>query len=369
MRTRAQARDLVPELPRLPIDAPRSSSSVDAAFHVTTGERVEVLRGRHELQRNVRDIEALALRCGAPATARMVWVMSSLQAAPDQASWSVVIRDADDTVCAAVVLLDLRAGAIDLVTLAGTAVGQRGALLVHDIDHAELLGRAVGNVLLARGRHPYVDLGMLPAGDPRVEAFALGLPGARVQADAPIPVIDATGHTNVTDFLSHNMRRQMRKATNRIETDGLKLSVALTCDAHEILEQLPQLADYHRGRDHAHGRASHLDDIPGRLMWESRVRGLAEAGVLEMATLSLDGRLAAYTFAILDAPSYRLLEGRFVSAWSRYSPGRILEAAVVQRVLDDPTLHQLDWMSAVADEKLLAANAADPVVAIRVAGH
>lgn len=368
MRTRSQARDLVPELPRLPVDGARTRSTVDAAFHVTTGERVEVLRGRRELQRHVREIESLAQRCGAPATARMVWVMASLEAAPDQAGWAVVVRDADDVVCAAVLLLDLRAGAIDLVTLAGTAVGQRGALLAQDLDHAELLGRAVGNVLLARGRHPYVDLGMLPAGDPRVEAFALGLPGARVQAEAPIPVIDVEGHDDVTDFLSHNMRRQMRKATNRIETDGLKLTVALTCDAHEILHQLSELADHHRGRDHAHGRASHLDDIPGRLMWESRVRGLAEAGVLEMATLLLDGELAAYTFGILDPPSYRLLEGRFVSQWSRYSPGRILEAAVVQRVLDDPTLLQLDWMSAVADEKLLAANAANPVVAIRVAG-
>jgi hypothetical protein len=368
MRTRDQARDLVPELPRLPTPNARTRSTVDPAFHVAPGEQVEVLRGRAELTRHVRDIDALAVRCGAPATARMVWVMASLEAAPDQSSWAVVVRDSHDTLCAAAVLLDLRAGAIDLVTLAGTAVGQRGALLVQDVDHAELLGRAVGNVLLARGRHPYVDLGMLPAGDPRVEAFALGLPGARVLSDAPVPVIDFGDHTDVTDFLSHNMRRQMRKATNRIATDGVKMSVALTCDAHEILELLPVLADYHRGRDHAHGRASHLDDIPGRLMWESRVRGLARAGVLEMSTLSLDDQLAAYTFGVLDAPSYRLLEGRFVSEWSRYSPGRILEAAVVQRVMDDPAMTQLDWMSAVADEKLLATNAADPVVAIRVVG-
>jgi CelD/BcsL family acetyltransferase involved in cellulose biosynthesis len=366
MKSSAQSRELVPELPRFPSDSTRAAT--DAAFRVTTGERIEVLRGRRELEPQVRDLERLARRCNAPVTARTVWVMASLEAAPDAASWAVVIRDADDALCAAVVLLDLRAGAIDLVTLAGTAVGQRGALLARDLDHAELLGRAVGNVLLARGRHPYVDLGMLPANDPCVEAFALGLPGARVQPDAAIPVINTDGHEDVAELLSHNMKRQMRKASNRIETDGLKLSVALTRDAHAILSQLHDLADHHRGRDHAHGRASHLDDIPGRLMWESRLRGLAQDGLLEMATLMLDGQLAAYTFGIVDTPSYRLLEGRFVSEWSRYSPGRLLEAAVVQRVIDDPDLHQLDWMSAVADEKLLAANNADPVVAIRVVG-
>ena len=367
MRTRQHSRDTVPELPRLPVETTHVRT-LEGGFDLASGERVEVLRGRRELSRCARDLESLALRCGAPATSRTVWVMASLEAAPDQASWAVVVRDSREAVCAAVVLLDLRAGAIDLVTLAGTAVGQRGALLVHDLDHAELLGRAVGNVLLARGRHPYVDLGMLPAADPKVHAFALGMPGARVQAEAPIPVIDFAGHTSVDEFLTHNMQRQMRKASNRIATDGLTMSVAFTRDAHDILELLPTLADYHRGRDHAHGRASHLDDIPGRLLWESRIRGLADAGILEMATLSLDGRLAAYTFGVLDEPLYRLLEGRFVSEWSRYSPGRILEATVVQRAMDDPKLTHLDWMSAVADEKLLATNAADPVVAIRVAG-
>jgi CelD/BcsL family acetyltransferase involved in cellulose biosynthesis len=366
MKFSAQSRELVPELPRFPTEGRHTAS--DAAFRVTTGERVEVLRGRRELEPHVRDLERLAVACNAPATARAVWVMASLEAAPDAASWAVVVRDATDAMCAAVVLLDLRAGAIDLVTLAGTAVGQRGALLAQDLDHAELLGRAVGNVLLARGRHPYVDLGMLPADDRCVEAFALGLPGARVQPDAAIPVINTDRHDDVAELLSHNMKRQMRKATNRIETDGLTLSVALTRDPHVIMNQLHDLADHHRGRDHAHGRASHLDDIPGRLMWESRVRGLAQAGLLEMATLMLDGQLAAYTFGIVDTPVYRLLEGRFVSEWSRYSPGRLLEASVVQRVIDDPDLHQLDWMSAVADEKLLATNDADPVVTIRVVG-
>ena len=75
---------------------------------------------------------------------------------------------------------------------------------------------------------------------------------------------------------------------------------------------------------------------------------------------------AAYVLGIVDGPVYRLLEGRFDTGWARYSPGRLLEAAVVQRMLDDPALTTLDWMTSVASEALLATNDADPMVVLRM---
>jgi CelD/BcsL family acetyltransferase involved in cellulose biosynthesis len=357
-----------------PADAASAAALVREAatpvdgYPLRDGERVEVWRGGREIARQRRALEQLSRRCGAPATARPGWVQATLDVAPDQAAWAVTIKDDRNRVVAAALLLDVRAGAAHLVTLAGSAVGQRGALLVTELHHADVLGRSVGAELLSRTRMPYVDLSMLPAGDPRVELFALGLPDARVVAEAPIPVIRLDQVSDAWELYSNNMRRQLRKATNRLATDGLTPQIDFTGDGHEIDELIPGLVGHHRERDHAHGRSSHLDDIPGVLQWESRLRSLAAEGVLEMGTLRLADELAAYTFGIVDGDTYRLLEGRFVSKWSRYSPGRILEGAVVQRTLDDPDLHTLDWMSAVADEKLLAANDTDPVVAIRMSG-
>ena len=80
--------------------------------------------------------------------------------------------------------------------------------------------------------------------------------------------------------------------------------------------------------------------------------------------LHLDGALAAYVIGLLDQPVYRVLEGRFVTEWARYSPGRVLESTVLQRFLDDPRFTTLDWMTGVAPGSLLAANDVEPQVSI-----
>jgi hypothetical protein len=84
--------------------------------------------------------------------------------------------------------------------------------------------------------------------------------------------------------------------------------------------------------------------------------------VLELATLSIDGEFAAHTLSICDGDIYRVLEGRFVSKWARYSPGRLLEAHIVDQALNEQAVPVVDWMTATATEKLLATNDADPMV-------
>jgi hypothetical protein len=68
---------------------------------------------------------------------------------------------------------------------------------------------------------------------------------------------------------------------------------------------------------------------------------------------------------IRDRSAYRVLEGHFATAWARYAPGRLLETAVIQRMLDEPTMSLLDWMTSVAPESLVAQNDAQPVVVLR----
>jgi hypothetical protein len=83
-------------------------------------------------------------------------------------------------------------------------------------------------------------------------------------------------------------------------------------------------------------------------------------------TLQIDGELAAYTLGVFDGRAYRLLEGRFISAWARYSPGRLLEAQVVARAFNEPAITTFDWMTSVAPETLLGRNDADQMVELRL---
>jgi hypothetical protein len=61
-----------------------------------------------------------------------------------------------------------------------------------------------------------------------------------------------------------------------------------------------------------------------------------------------------------------VLEGNLATAWARYAPGRVLEAAVLSRALDDPSMDCVDWMSSVASERLLVWNDAQAVSVLRV---
>lgn len=328
----------------------------------------EELHGQASLQAAAAELTELATRCGSPITAQATWLLATIGALPDQQSWAVLARDPEGSLVGAVVLLDRSEGLQETVTLTGTDEGQRGAILTDRDTVALALGQAVGQALYRRRLRPAVELGPLPAASPVVEAFVLGLHGS-AQVPAPwVPVIRRTDASGVDAYLSHGMRRTVRKATNRLDRDQLSGTVQFTRNAAQIIDLLPKIEECHRDRDHMHGRLSDLDDDQQRRLWHHRIHALVRSGELELATLHIDDMFAAYAMGIVDGPVYRLLEGRLDTKWARYSPGRLLEAAVVQRMLDDPALDTLDWMTAVASEALLALNDADPMVVVRMAG-
>jgi len=328
----------------------------------------EELHGHESITAVGVELAGLAHRCGSPTTAQIGWLFATTGTMHDHQPWAVLARGHMGALVGAVVMLDRTEGLHNAVTLAGTDEGQRGAILTDCVTVAQTLGSAVSRALCRRRRRPDVELGPLPAKSPIVEAFALGLQGSACADAAGIPVIRRADAVDVEAYLSHGMRRTIRKATNRLDRDVRTGTIEFTADAARITDLLPQLEQCHRNRDHVHGRLSDLDDDQQRGVWQHRIHALARAGELELATLHINEAFAAYALGVVDGPVYRLLEGRFDTKWARYSPGRLLEAAVVQRMLDDPALTTLDWMTAVAPEALLATNDADPMVVVRMTG-
>jgi hypothetical protein len=281
------------------------------------------------------------------------------------ALWAVVVRDRRGRPRAALVLCDSFDDLAETTTIAGTDGGQRGAVLAVETSAARALAAAVADALGQRRALPTLWLGPLPAGDQVVDAFAAALGGTETVELDPIPVVRRCTAHDADAYLSHGISRTLRKSWNRLSRDGRSARIDFSTDPGHIVAHLPELAEHHRDRDHRGGRPSDLDDEAGSRLWHERMYALAEVGELELATLTIDGELAAYVLGIIDGSVYRLGEGRFVTPWARYAPGRLLEAAVLQRVLDNPELDTLDWMTAVASESLLAANDADAMVAIR----
>jgi hypothetical protein len=128
---------------------------------------------------------------------------------------------------------------------------------------------------------------------------------------------------------------------------------------------MPSMERACRDRDRQHGLACPLDTPRGLARWRERIRNLLDERRLELATLTVDRQLAAYVLGVRDGGRYGVLEGNFATVWARYSPGRLLEAAVLRRALADPGVESVDRMTSVAPHSLLAANTSHGAVTLR----
>src|SRR5262249_11774928 len=123
---------------------------------------------------------------------------------------------------------------------------------------------------------------------------------AQISSALPVPVVRRTAETAAVAYLSHGLRRQLRKAGNRMATDGVTAEITFLTDPEDILALAPSLATARRGRDREQRLASVFDTDAGTQLWNERLRTLAEAGEAEVAALYLNGVLAAYVIGLLD---------------------------------------------------------------------
>jgi hypothetical protein len=182
------------------------------------------------------------------------------------------------------------------------------------------------------------------------------LPAGRVVFASPVPGI---GFTQDEVAFPHGIRRGLDRSGHRIRRHGLAETIRFEREPARLAALRDDIEAVHRARDRDAGRLSDLDDDAGTAFWRSVYDLHAGRGELEVATLRLDGHLAAYVVALADGPAYRVFDGRFAPAWRQYSPGRRLEAAVVDHARRG-RYRMLDWMSSVAPEKLVASTHEEP---------
>lgn len=121
-------------------------------------------------------------------------------------------------------------------------------------------------------------------------------------------------------MLGRSMQRQLERARRRLAGDGLAWSIwrePRTSALRPVIERL------HTARDDDAGRPCDLDDPGERAAWRARWPPAA------VWLLAIGGRLAGYCLAEPSWPQVRVTDSRMVPGFARYSPGRLLEAAVL----------------------------------------
>jgi hypothetical protein len=325
--------------------------------------RVPTVRGWHDLRTLEPALHTLHQAAGIPVTARLAWWRAALTADRDTVPLLLTLPGPGGTLTAAALvalrdqdgecrITSVRPHTDDVWDVAAVSPGARHTVLAGLIRYA------------ARLSCPWrLTLTGLRDGD-EATWLAGQLPDGRVVPAPPVPGI---GFDRDEVPLGPGIRSGLDRSGHRIRQHALTETIRFEREPGRVADLRDEIEAVHLARDHDAGRVSDLDDGAGVAFWRSVYDGHAARGELEVATLRLDGHLAAYVVALADSPVYRVFDGRFAPKWRLYSPGRRLEVAVVEHARRR-SFRELDWMSSVAPEKLVASTHSDPRWAVTAAG-
>jgi hypothetical protein len=325
--------------------------------------RVTTLCGWRDLRPHEPALEALQRAAGTPVTARLAWWRAAATADSGTVPLLLALRGPGGALIAAALLAlrdqdgerrltSGRPDSDDLWDIAAVSPGARQMLLAEIASYAARLSRPWR--LTLTGLRDGGEAGWL-AGQ---------LPSGRAVPAPPVPGIAFAGD-EVT--LAPGIRSGLDRSGHRIRQHALTETIRFDREPARLAELRDEIETVHRARDHDAGRVSDLDDSAGAAFWRSVYDRHASRGELEVATLRLDGYLAAYVVALADPPAYRVFDGRYAPDWRLFSPGRRLEVAVVEHARRG-SFRELDWMSSVAPEKLVASTGTEPRWAVTGAG-
>ncbi|MEZ5258991.1 MAG: GNAT family N-acetyltransferase [Ilumatobacteraceae bacterium] len=316
-----------------------------------------VLTGAASLEDVLPDIATLHADAGVPLMARARWIQTWHGVNPEWEPLTVVVKDQASGKIEAAALLARRLhdGQSEVIGM-GHGLAGVTRLPARNVRSARALTKGLVEQLTDTENPWTLELQQLPEGDPVARLLAQQLTRAELGADLWVPRVDLSGREAINDLLTKNMRRQIRKAYNRIETDGHSVEVLFSRSLAEIEILLPKLQQIHVERDHASGRPSDLDDPSNLALWRELILAHAESGQVEVATLRLDDATIGFVIGMIDDDAYRVFDGHFDNEFARYSPGRLVESAVLERAMKDRRFNELDWMAGVAAEKILYSN-------------
>ncbi len=321
---------------------------------------VSVRMGLSEMREISSDIDELVSDLKMPVMAHTPWLTHWSEAFTNWTPMVVEVRTPETQQLAAVALLaiDKRAEGATVVAL-GHSSSLYAGLPARDPASAKALAKAIVEALDDAAEVWSLDLEQLPDHDPTLGYLNEELDNGQLLPELRVPRVVFSSAHNVDEVLSKSKRKQLRRARNKIENDGLEMVIAFDRGRAISSELLDEVEQVHVSRDRDARRNSDLDRPAEREFWRRVVEGGDEEWEIEIATLRLDGQLAAYAVAILDGDVYRIYDGRMSTEWQDYSPGRLCEAASLSRALSDQRFTVLDWMSGIAAEKLLTTNFAE----------
>lgn len=345
----------------LPLPAKPGSS------HLTSGPRAEVIRGLHQLQSFLPEIDAFHREVDAPITSRWPWMSAWFQLHPDAEVQCLIVRSSIGKIDAAALLARQRNGKIVRFFSVCNQLSNVASLFARDEKSADVLAKGIADLVNGWNGPWSLEFSQIAGDNPVASSLKSHLPLLETVTQLSVPQVVFGEGIGLDQLLSKNMRKQLRRVNSKLEILADDWKVEFHRGTASIMALLPEIESIHISRDHDRRNESDLDDAIERRFWQESVVTHTYTDELELATLTINGSIAAYVISLVDGSAYRVLDGRMNGKFSEFSPGRILEAATLDRVLHDDAFEVLDWMTGVAPETILAVNHWQERVGLRVA--
>jgi CelD/BcsL family acetyltransferase involved in cellulose biosynthesis len=320
------------------------------------GQRARILEGPGILAQLGEEFDALALRCGAPITARRLWLETWIQSYRAFRPVAVCIFEEDQTL-AGLALFAVRPRLLGTEVVAlGDGASDHSRVYAIDDDAARKLAIAVKTWLRSLPRPWRMTLAQLPADDGAVKALQVALPHHVLLTATGSPMVLITGDRTPGRYITSNYRGQAKNKWNRMVKDGVSPKIEILTSAEEIAPVLPSVMAIAEIRQEKLTGRRKLDEPHRAAFFRAVVLEHARRGEVELMLLYIDGAIGAYSLTFRDGTSARMWSSHYDPRWSAYSPGHILSRALVERCVERPDIDVLDWMKGLEAYKLRTAN-------------
>jgi CelD/BcsL family acetyltransferase involved in cellulose biosynthesis len=306
------------------------------------------------------ELDDLHARVGAPVSTRSLWLIPWAETHPEFEPVCVVVRS-PARVEAAAVLARRRVMGCDMVVAAAHTLSDRIWLAAVDDASARALADAIAAFLGSITRPWFLDVRQLPVGDPVGAHLARLLPTSELRAGVPLPQTHFTDGQPIKEYVRKKHRQNAGAAERRLSCDH-EWTYGWLRDPAEIERLLPEIEAIRQVRDDDLGRFSDLDRGGGEF-WRRLVR--AAAGTVEVATLTVDGRLGAYCVCLRDGDVMVAWDARPAPEYLSYWTGNLVLTQVLMTCHADPSIRSVDWCRGESFNKQRLANGIDEAQDLR----
>lgn len=293
-------------------------------------------------------IDELHRSCGAPVTARRLWLHTWYESFSDYQPLIVSVTGAGGVLDGLGCLAHTRRYGFTSVVAAGHGASDYVQFSARSASARDAL---TGGMVAAveRLRAPWtLHIRQMFADDDHVESLRQQFPHGRTVPAALAFTVLIEGDRSKRSIVSTNHHRKVRRLTNRLERSGSDVIRDVLRDEADIARLLPDIRRIHLLRDDDASRVNRLVNSGFKRFFEQVLLTHAREGMLELTILRIDGVLAAYAFAFVEDGTRRLWNARFDPAFAEVSAGQLAIDAALDVALTDPDCQEFDLM--VGDE-------------------